>query len=361
MTVELVGREGWDAVLADWTALYAKDPTATPFLSPGWARAWMREWAPGAEPWLLRVSDGGRAVGLAPLVLERRRGVRVLDMLGNGTGDYWDVLAEPHRRGAVVAEVAEELVRRRRAWDLAFVTGLPAGSPTPAALAEAGLAVHRRPPIACPSLPLPATFDEYLAGMSRSRRGDLRRHLRRLDDGTVQLRAVTDPAELPGVVSRWQDLRRRQWEAQHKTISPVHLSERFRDFMVALLGELIPSGQALLWEFHHEGRPVGVFVNFADDRAYYCYLGGTEPAALSLGIGKTAIGEGIRSSIAAGRQVYDFMRGAEPYKYWYGSTDTHVAALVLGNRGIRSRAALMAMGARFRWRDRPRAAAASDG
>ena len=42
---------------------------------------------------------------------------------------------------------------------------------------------------------------------------------------------------------------------------------------------------------------VGSFINFADDVAYFWYLGGFEPDATSLGLGKIAIGHGIRTKL----------------------------------------------------------------
>jgi CelD/BcsL family acetyltransferase involved in cellulose biosynthesis len=342
MRVDLVGGDGWDAALSDWEALYSADPSATPFTSPGWARAWMRVWASGVKPFVLRVTEGGRAVGLAPLVLERRAGMRVLTMLGKEPGDYWDVLAEPGDREMVVAAVARELARRRRSWDVCIVNCMPAGSSTPQALRTAGLRIHERTPLPCPSLQLPATFEEYLAALPGRRRSNLRRHLRRLDEHEVQLREMTDPAELPAVIDLWQELRRRQWAHQGREITAAHLSDRFRSFILGAVTDLLASGQVLVWEFRHEDRVVAVYVNFVDERAFYWYLGGIEPDALSLGIGKIAIGEGIRSSIAAGRSVYDFTRGSEDYKYWYGAVDVHVPTLLVGHSGGLSRLAMAA-------------------
>ena len=341
--MDLISGAGWEAALDDWGRLYANDPAATPFSSPGWARAWMRQWAQGSEAWLLRVSDDAqRVVGLAPFVLRRRAGIRILSMLGKEPGDYWDVLADPAQREAVVAAVARELGRRRAAWDVCLVDCMPQRSPTPQALAAADLNILSLAPIACPAVELPGTFEEYLDTLPSRRRRNLRRHLRRLDEGEVELRDVRDPARLPELVSTWQELRRAQWAAQGKAISRRHVSARFAGFMLEALRELLPSARAVVWEFRHARETVAVYFNFVDERAFYWYLGGIRPDTLSLGIGKIAIGHGIRSSIAAQRRVYDFTRGDEEYKHWYGAKTIDLARLVVGHRGVRSRVALVA-------------------
>ncbi len=62
------------------------------------------------------------------------------------------------------------------------------------------------------------------------------------------------------------------------------------------------------------GAGLGVYVNFADETAFHCYLGGFDPAVTSVGLGKIAIGHGLPTSTEAGRVRYGFGRGAEEYK-----------------------------------------------
>jgi membrane-associated phospholipid phosphatase len=192
MRAELVRGADIKATLDDWSVIYAADPIATPFVSPGWAQAWVDHWATKAEPWVLLVHDGSRVAGIAPLSLQRMGPVRVLGMLGKEPGDYWDVLAAPSDRVAVSAAVARELLRRRSEWDAGILNCLVPGSPTQAALVGAGLRILRRADVACSAIALPSTWEAYLATLPRSRRSNLRRHLRRLDEGAVVLREVRD-------------------------------------------------------------------------------------------------------------------------------------------------------------------------
>jgi CelD/BcsL family acetyltransferase involved in cellulose biosynthesis len=342
MQAELLDRDALTAVWGDWEILHRNDPLATPFTAPGWAQAWLRSWAPAACPWVVAVRDAGRTVGIAPLVLRQSRGLRMLQPLGKEPGDYWDVLAEPHVREAVVALVAAELLRRRDAWDAFVVSCLPHDSPTPGLFARGGLRMVERSAIPCPSIPLPATFEEYLASLRGSRRSNLRQHLRRLDSGELELRELRDPADLPITIREFHRLRILQWQSAGKRLTDQQTTARFRDFMLDATTRLVPAGQALVWEFRHDGRLVGVYVNFVDDDAFYWYLGGFDPEAARLGLGKIAVGVGIRSSIAAGRRYFDFTRGGEPYKYWYGARDRLVSSLVIGHDGLRSRIALTA-------------------
>lgn len=85
--------------------------------------------------------------------------------------------------------------------------------------------------------------------------------------------------------------------------------------MLDAVRRLVPAGLALVWELRHEDEIAGVYVNFMDERSFYWYLGGFDPALTHLGLGTIAIAAGIRASFEAGREVYDFGRGEEAYKY----------------------------------------------
>jgi CelD/BcsL family acetyltransferase involved in cellulose biosynthesis len=328
-----------DPILPEWQGLFDADPAATPFTSPQWARAWWPHWAGEARPWLVAARERGRLVGLAPLVLRRRGPARVLGALGRDPANYWDVLALPGRRPAVAAAVAGALAERTKEWDAAALGGVPVGAAIGPALEGAGLRVDRRQPVPHPGIELPASFDEYLGGLPGKRRKDLRRHLRRLDQGELERRELTELAEISAAIDRWQDLRVRWWSARGKALDPEHAGARFRDFLRDLMRLLVPAGLGLVWEYRHRGELVGVELSLVTGRGFYAWLDGYEPGAASLGLGKVATGDAIRSSIAAGRSYFDFMVGDESYKYWYGATDRYCEWLMATHRSWRSRAA----------------------
>lgn len=319
--------EGVEDLAGEWNALFAADPLATPFVSAGWVLACWRHYAGDARPWILGARVDGRLVGLAPLALRRRRGVRSLHILAEPLSDYWDVVAVPAERSAVLTAVGEELRRRAGEWDEIVLGRMPEHSETPAALERAGLTALRGRGFPAPGLELPGSFEDYLRALPGRRRSDIRRHLRWLDAGDVVLRPRLDPSELPAAVERWHALRTRQWIEQGRPLFQMQASETFARFMREVLLDLVPAGRALLWEFLAGDRLVGSYVNFVDDRAFYHYLGGYDPGERGLGIGQMVVGEGIRSSIEAGRRYFDFMIGAEPYKYDYGAADRRVEQL----------------------------------
>ena len=323
----------------EWEDVHRADPTATPFVAPGWGLAWMRHLGRETEPWFVTVRDQDRLVGLAPLALERRRGRRIVRLVGKEPGDYWDVLALPDYRRAVVAAVASELSRRGRQWDVFHLSGQPGDYASEAISRDRSLRVLPRASIPCPGIALPDDFDDYLRMLPGSRRANVRKHIRRLDEGKVGLRMVTDPDELEIAVRRWHELHLKRWEGLAEPINPMHPTSAFRDFMLDAMRALVPRELATVWEFVADGEVVGSYLNLIDDDAFYWYLGGFEPRCAALGIGKLSIAQGIRWSIETGRSYFDLTRGVESFKYYFGASDRECPSVVVGNERLRSRAA----------------------
>lgn len=338
---------------AEWAALFAADPEATPFQSPAWAVAWWRHFGPGLEPFVLTVREDGALVGLAPLVLGGRGPFRVLRGLGAGVGNYWDVIAAPAQRAAVARASAEHLRAEAGRWDLFDVDRFPPGSPTPAALAAAGLRVHDRPSIVAPMLALPPAFDDYLAGLSSNRRGKVRRYLRPLDKGEVEVAFVTEPGEIAAAVAAWQRLRIAWWAARDRAMDPEHASERFLAFTTDVMTALVADGLGIVRRFVREGEVIGVALDFVDATTMYYWLNGFDPAHAKLRLGHGVIAGGIRDAIDRGLVAYDFMVGSEGYKYEYGATDRELGGLIATSGRLRSRAALGARLLRDRLRPPP--------
>ncbi len=279
-------------------------------------------------------------VGLAPFVLNRRRGLRLLRGLGVGVGNYWDVLAAEDAREHVLAAVGGALRDRSSEWDALFVDKLPEGSRTEAALAAAGLRIGWRARSPSPRIELPRTFDDYLARLSQNRRQKVRRNLRVIDSGELTVGVVSDPDELKAAIARWQALRVAWWAQREQSMQAEHGSPRFLAFTQEMVAALVSTGQAVVWEVRHRGEVIGITINFLDDTAFYYWLWGFDLRVERLRPGHTLIAYGIRWSIETGRRYFDFMIGDEAYKYDYAPVERAVLTIDVGNRRLKSRAAL---------------------
>src|SRR5829696_2537276 len=117
----VVHEEITGALLSEWAELFARDPEATPFGSPGWGGVWWSRRGAGARPLILAVREGKSLVGLAPLVVRRTGPFRVVRPFADDLADYWEVLAPPAARAAVIEAIAREIRRRSGEWDVVLL------------------------------------------------------------------------------------------------------------------------------------------------------------------------------------------------------------------------------------------------
>jgi CelD/BcsL family acetyltransferase involved in cellulose biosynthesis len=68
-------------------------------------------------------------------------------------------------------------------------------------------------------------------------------------------------------------------------------------------------------------RVVAVFYGFAHHDTVYYYLSGYDPALEKLSIGTVIVAHAIEQAVRSGVKTFDFLRGAEDYKYAWGAKD----------------------------------------
>jgi CelD/BcsL family acetyltransferase involved in cellulose biosynthesis len=68
-------------------------------------------------------------------------------------------------------------------------------------------------------------------------------------------------------------------------------------------------------------RIVAVFYGFAHGGSVYYYLSGYEPELEKLSIGTLIVAHAVEQAVHDGATSFDFLRGAEEYKYMWGAKD----------------------------------------
>src|SRR5579883_949876 len=127
---EITSVEELEALRPEWSELWARCASATPFQSPEWLIPWWKHIGEG-DLWTLALRDQGRLVGLAPFYVytQADSGEREVFPIGIATTDYLDALLAPgyERRG--MREIFAHLDAARDQWDACYLPELRPGSP----------------------------------------------------------------------------------------------------------------------------------------------------------------------------------------------------------------------------------------
>lgn len=320
----LVTVEPLDTLTAEWAALHGEGPANPPFNHPAWFRAWMAHFGAGREALFLAVRRDGELIGVVPLTTE----AGTVQLLGDpDVSDYAGIATRPGSEPFVARGLAEWLGE-----DLAthaVLWGIREGIPLRAALTDAaayfGWRLTETDEAVSPATDLPASWDAYLAGLSKKHRHELRRKLRRLEAaGQVTMSRTSSSADAAAGVDLLFRLMRESRDDKRAFLTPA-MEAFFRD----LAAEFTARGMACFRTLLLDGDPVATVFCFESPTATFLYNSGYDPAASDLAVGLLSKALALRDAIESGKRTFDFLRGDERYKFELGGEPRRVLRLEL--------------------------------
>ena len=312
----------------DWNRLIARSAHATPFQTLEFQRAWWDGMGDGELRVLaLRAADRS-LLGLAALYVDLAGVLRWVG--GEEIADYLDVITTKTNAPEVRAAVLDWwLGPHAPTWQYAQLSNIPEASPTIAEwqqqAAQSGwrTAVERLD--VCPVATLPASFDDYIAQLDSKQRHELRRKLRRAQAEGAQWRLLPNDADVSAATEELMHLM-----AISSTAKTEFLNPRMRSSFQGVFRAAFATGLLHLCFLDVAERQVAVYAFFSMNQHIYLYNSGYDPAfASALSPGWVLLAHLIEHAISTSHTHFDFMQGAEDYKYKFGGRDEHVARLTL--------------------------------
>ena len=203
----------------EWNALLDESTSHFPFLRHEYLRTWWQtrgggEWKDG-ELTVVTAREGDRLVGIAPLFFtHNREGIPALMLLGSiEISDYLDVIAREADLAAFIDGLLPFLSGADfPAWQVLDWYNLLDSSPSLAALersaGQQGWGYQQERLQHSPFIPLPGDWDTYLAGIDKKQRHEIRRKMRRAEEGEKPVRwyIVEDSSTLESEGQAFMDL-----------------------------------------------------------------------------------------------------------------------------------------------------------
>ncbi len=314
-----VQREELDSLEPEWRALLPRASMNKVFASPTWLRTWWSVFGEGRELILLSVRRDGELMGVAPLM---RDGERLCFAGDTEVCDYMDLVAVAGEEAACLSAVLRSL--GEEPWREIALWAVPEGSPTlealKAAAPEFGLRVDIETEDVCPQLDLPATWEEYLAGLNKKDRHELRRKLRKLSQGgEVDLETIDEPAALEAALDDFLRLYR-----QSRTEKVAFMTGEMERFFRSMVCALAAEGGIEIIFLTLGGVRVAAVLCFCAGEESLLYNSGYDQAYAYLSVGLLSKALALRRAIEEGKKRFDFLRGRESYKYDLGAVDVPV-------------------------------------
>jgi CelD/BcsL family acetyltransferase involved in cellulose biosynthesis len=299
---------------AAWTELAER--TANVFSTWDWADVWWRHFGAGKTPRLVGLARDHDVVAIVPLHEQRRRGLRVLRLIGHGVADQLGPVCGPFEIGAAT-EALEPLLAR---GGILLAERLPTDRDWAAALRGTMLSEEASPLV---DIAAEGDFESYLSTRSSNFRQQVRRRARKLSRSEgVSFRLTEDPARLQRDLAMLFSLHAARWGSESSAFTGAR--EAFhREFAARALER----GWLRLWTADGGGAPVAALYGFRFAGVECFYQSGRDPNWNRTGVGAGLLEHAIREAFADGMHEYRLLRGDEDYKRRYASRDTSICTV----------------------------------
>lgn len=324
--------EGFHALRNEWNRLLQRSAYDTLFLTWEWQTTWWENLGRGELCLIAWHEADGSLVGIAPLFLERVNGQPTFAIVGcHEVSDYLNLIIAPDHEEAVCSDLAAWLDGPESPdWELAHLCSLPEISPVHRRLAgfmrQRGYFVQIEEEDVCPVIPLPATWEDYLAGLNKHQRHEVRRKMRHIQqDADHRWYIVGDEHDLQSEMDRYIELH--QKSAQEKE---AFMDEAMKRFFHRMAEAMQAAGWLQLAFIEVNGTRAATMLNFDYGDRILVYNSGYDPSVYGpLSPGIVLLTYCIQHAIAAGRQWFDFLQGDEAYKYRFGGEETKVYRMLV--------------------------------
>jgi CelD/BcsL family acetyltransferase involved in cellulose biosynthesis len=320
--------DGHDFVRRDWSNLVTADPAGTFFHTPEFLKLYWEEFGERPEHLLLAFGEvEGAQVGA---VAFERVDTTLRFLGGTEVTDYMGPVGVPEFGDAFAEELFTALGRRED-WDVADLRSLPEDRPWLGRLAEAAAAqgfvveVTDDQNGVAPFLPIPGSYDEYLAGLPSKLRHEIKRKARRLESevGSYHVTVATD-ATLPEDVDLFVEL--------HKSSEGpkgVFLQPGMEIFFRRLGEAFLHRGIFNLTFIEAIDMKMAGTIGFRFEGTYYLYNSAFDADWRHLSPGMVLVAEDIRIAIEGGCSAFDLLKGDYAYKYRFGAHPRAVKRLIV--------------------------------
>lgn len=323
---------GVDDLRESWMQTYAADDQATIFTSWPWMRGWLKVCPHRWSVLICRQRADSPPLAFLPICFRRGPGLvpqRELHLAGSSMADYTGMVLSPGHELQALSSFAQYMERHLR-WDVlhfrnlmdkrverlvGILTNSSQSTPTDST--------------PCPLVHLPGSWEQYCREkLATSKRQDLARCMRKIESDCRYRLVETERGNFESSFTALMRLWQGRWgDRTEKTIN------QFKSIYL----QCLDAGCLRLAVLQDGDKPIAAISEFVDvvRSTTSFHIGGFDPEYSRLSPGRVLLGMSIRRAIEQGFGVYDFLRGAEEYKYGLGAVDRHCLHLRMERHNFR--------------------------
>lgn len=309
-----------------WNRLLSISASHVPFLRHEFLTTWWTtlgggEWQEGELFIMAGHDDSQELQGIAPFFLHQRR---VMFLGSYEIADYLDLIAPPNQLAPFSEALFEHLEDHTADWDVIDLYNLRDNSPTLNILTETakrrGWNMQEETLRPAPCLDLPDSWEGYLDGLDSKKAHEIERKLRRAEGYflPVEWYQVREESHLETEIESFLEL------MSYHPEKAEFLTEVMETQLRKSVHKAFQAGWVHLSFLTVGGKKAASYLNFDFNNRIWLYNSGLNPMFENISPGWVLLSYLIRWAIEEGKDAFDFLRGAERYKYDFGGVDRDV-------------------------------------
>ena len=269
---------------------------------------------------ILCATEGNELVGIAPFRITRKGlngpfGYGILEPLTNGETDYTGIIVT-RQEDQCLHQFLSYLFSQKD-WDFMYLPDLPQSSPSLALIENSSdiskLVIENG--VVCPFIEIPESKEKLLNSLNLKFQKKLKKSQQKLEleQGKIELRQYRDLGSLEQAMEIFFSLYQKRWATKGEQGRFEKQNARNITFETARY--FAQKGWLKLYFLVVNHKPVAVELNLEYQGKMFCHLKGFDPNYSKYRVGSLLTLKVLEDCIAKGISEYDFMQGAEAYKF----------------------------------------------
>jgi CelD/BcsL family acetyltransferase involved in cellulose biosynthesis len=311
VTTEVISNMGaLEEISEEWNQLYNESFTATPFQSPFWIISWWRNFG-GGNLFTIVVRNNSKLIGLASFyIYKEKNSERVICLTGTGISDYLNALYLSEFSGIVTEQISNYLEKHTGEWDRCDFQELPETSVLLNCFKNSSLFrvnVCKQSDCSFIDTAPDGSLKKALPGKLRKNAKDYLNKIKAVH--RFQFEKTDDPEDLILLHhKRWNDKNERG-VLENSVVQKFHKDVYEHRYSI---------GNVHYFVLKIEMIPVACYYVLTRKSHAYFYLSGFDPLYSKFSPGTVALFLSIKNLSERGITCFDFLRGNETYKKFWG-------------------------------------------
>ena len=340
LSVELVSDpDVFIGIANTWKELLERAGIDCPFLTHQWVQTWWESFGRGKKLHILLVKSGEEPIGIAPLMLTRRRfyglPVNCLEFIANVHTPRCDFIVS-RRAEDVYRAIWTALRDQNKLWDMLLLCQVPFDSSTLQEIGrlagQDGMANGQWISADSPYLLIREGWDDYFKGISSKHRSNVSRRLRRLSEtGDVKIERVSSEYELEGALEEGFRIEGAAWKDHVGT--SIHFHPDSRRFYTKLAERFGRMGWLQLCFLTVAGRRIAFHYSVCYGNKVYLLKPGYDPQFASFSPVNLLCFLFLKEAFRNGLSEFDFLGVEDEWKLqWSRTVRRHYWLFVFSKR-----------------------------